>query len=128
MAASAEQIRDTVERYRSAFSSADKQGYLDCFAPDATVEDPIGSDVCRGSAEIGEFWEGMRGLSPSIELRPVGDTRVAGGEAAFAMQAVVDLGGTAMVVDIIDVMRFDDDGRITAMRAYWDPSEMRPDR
>ena len=31
-----------------------------------------------------------------------------------------------MVVDIIDVMTFDDEGRITSLRAFWDMAEMRP--
>jgi steroid delta-isomerase len=109
-----------------AFSRADKQGYLDCFATDATVEDPVGTGIHRGAAEIGEFWEGVRSMSPSIELRPVGDVRVVAGEAAFAMQAVAALGDVKMVVDIIDVMAFDDEAHITGMRAFWDPSEMRP--
>jgi hypothetical protein len=30
------------------------------------------------------------------------------------------------VVDIIDVMTFNDAGLITTMRAYWDAAEMRP--
>ena len=42
------------------------------------------------------------------------------------MQARPDIGGSTFVVDIIDVMTFDDAGKITTMRAYWDPAEMRP--
>ncbi len=36
------------------------------------------------------------------------------------------MGGTKMAVDIIDVMAFDDDGRVTSLRAYWDMAEMAP--
>ena len=42
------------------------------------------------------------------------------------MQARPSIGGTTLVVDIIDVMTFDDAGKITTMRAYWDPAEMHP--
>ena len=31
-----------------------------------------------------------------------------------------------MAVDIIDVMAFDDEGRITSLRAFWDMAEMAP--
>jgi len=126
VAATAEQIRATIERYVDAFTRGDKDGYLSLFAPDGTVEDPVGSDVCRGPVEIAGFWDGVRNLTPTIELRLVGTPRVAGGEAAFAMQALPELGDAKMVVDIIDVMSFDDDGRITSLRAYWDMAEMRP--
>ena len=39
---------------------------------------------------------------------------------------MTDAGGTTFKLDIIDVMTFDDDGRITTMRAFWDPAEMGP--
>ena len=126
MTATAEQISTTIARYLEVFTAGDKDGYVGAFAPDATVEDPVGSGVRRGSVEIAEFWDLTRSLSPSITLVPVGTPRIAGGEGAFAMQAVADLGDAKMVVDIIDVMSFDDEGRITSMRAFWDPAEMRP--
>ncbi|HVN52061.1 MAG TPA: nuclear transport factor 2 family protein [Acidimicrobiales bacterium] len=126
MAATAEQIRATIDAYVAAFTNGDKDGYLSLFAPDGTVEDPVGSEVCRGPAEIAGFWDGVRNMTPTIELRLVGTPRVAGGGAAFAMQALPELGDAKMVVDIIDVMAFDDEGRITSLRAYWDMAEMRP--
>jgi steroid delta-isomerase len=126
VAATPEQIRATIDRYVAAFGNGDKDGYLSLFSPDATVEDPVGSDVCRGPVEIAGFWDGVRNLTPTIHLQLVGSPRVAGGAAAFAMQALPELGDTKMVVDIIDVMTFDDDGRITSLQAFWDMAEMRP--
>ncbi len=121
-----DQIRATIDRYTECMSANDKQGWLDLFAPDATVEDPVGTDVRRGVDQISEFWDIVHQLSESILLVRTGPVRVAGAEAAFPMQAVNDLGGTKMAVDIIDVMTFDDDGRITTMRAFWDAAEMHP--
>jgi steroid Delta-isomerase len=126
VAATAEQITATIDRYVAAFSRGDKDGYLALFAADATVEDPIGSEICRGPVAIAGFWDGVRALTPTIALELVGTPRIAGGEAAFAMQALPELGDTKMVVDIIDAMTFDDDGQITSLRAYWDMAEMRP--
>jgi len=40
-------------------------------------------------------------------------------DAAFTMEAHVQIGDTAMVVPTIDVMTFDDNGRITSQRAFW---------
>jgi hypothetical protein len=36
------------------------------------------------------------------------------------------IGGTAHTMTAIDVMRFDDDGRIAAMRAFWQMEHLRP--
>ena len=36
-------------------------------------------------------------------------------------------GMPGMVVEIVDVMTFDEEGRITSMRAYWSPDTIRPE-
>lgn len=123
--ATPEQIRTTVDRYIEHWSQGDRAAWLELFAPHATVEDPIGSDVRTGPAELTELWDLVHGLADRLQLVRTGPTRVAGHEAAFPMQALTVTGGTELVVDIIDVMTFDDAARITSMRAYWDASEMR---
>jgi len=49
------QIRDTVQRYLATFSAGDREGWLDLFAVEATVEDPVGTDVRKGREQIGVF-------------------------------------------------------------------------
>lgn len=124
MPADAETIRATVDRYTSSF--ADRDALLACFADDAWIEDPVGTARYEGKEALSGFFDQSSSLADSLELRQTGPVRVAAGECAFPMQARPDMGGTTYVVDIIDVMTFDDDGRITTMRAFWDPAEMRP--
>jgi steroid delta-isomerase len=126
MTADAATIRATVESYCETFTKGDREGYVGLFAEDAWIEDPVGTPRHEGKAAIGGFFDQARGMAESIELRQTGPVRVAAGECAFPMQARPDLGGTTFVVDIIDVMTFDDTGHITTMRAFWDPAEMRP--
>ena len=126
MAATAEQINATIDRYVAAFSGGDKAGYLGVFAPGATVEDPVGSEVCTGAEAIAGFWDGVRSLAPTITLVKTGVPRIAAGEAAWSLRAITDLGDMKMAVDIIDVMAFDDEGRVTSLRAFWDMAEMAP--
>ena len=68
----------------------------------------------------------VQGMSDSMELVRTGPIRAAGDEAAFPFQVRPTMGDTRLVVDIIDVFTFDDDARIVGMRAFWDPTEMRP--
>jgi steroid delta-isomerase len=123
---SADELRGLVDDYIAAMSSNDKDGYVALFAADATLEDPVGSEIVKGHAEIGAFWDMVHTLSETITLVPTGPVRVAADELAFPMQAVSDVGGTKMVVDIIDIFAVDDERKITAMRAFWDMAEMRP--
>ena len=83
VAATAEQINATIDRYVAAFSAGDKDGYLAVFAPGATVEDPVGSEVCTGAEAIAGFWDGVGAWPrPSPWSRP-GSPRIAAGEAAW---------------------------------------------
>jgi steroid Delta-isomerase len=128
MPADAATIRSTIEAYCAAFTAGDRDGYVGQFTDDAWIEDPVGSPRLLGHEAIGGFFDQSRSLAETIELRQTGPVRVAaaGGEAAFPMQARPVIGGDTYCVDIIDVMTFDDDGKITTMRAFWDPAEMRP--
>lgn len=126
MTADAASIRSAVEAYCAAFTKGDRAAYVGLFAESAWIEDPVGSPRLQGREAIGGFFDQSSAMADSIELRQTGPVRVAAGECAFPMQARPDIGGTTFVVDIIDVMTFDDEGRITTMRAFWDPAEMRP--
>lgn len=126
MTADAATIRAAVDAYCAAFTAGDQSAYVALFAPDAWIEDPVGTPRHEGSEAIGGFFAQSSSMAESIELRLTGPVRAAAGECAFPMQARPVIGGDTYVVDIIDVMTFDDAGKITTMRAFWDPAEMRP--
>ena len=122
----AEQIRPTVQRYTEVFSAGDKEGYVGLFAEDATLEDPVGGEVHRGLDAIRAFWDMTREMTPRIELTLTGPVRVAGQEAAFPGEARPTVGDEAMAIPVVDTLAFDDDGRITRLRAFWDFADLRP--
>ena len=123
--ADAEQIRATIDAYTAAYGD-DREGWVALFADDARVEDPVGSEPRVGRAAIAAFWDETHALSDAVRLERTGPVRVAAGEAAFPMQAVLTMGDATMALPIIDVMTFDDDGRITSMRAFWDMADLAP--
>ena len=49
--------------------------------------------------------------------------RVAGNEAAFQFRLTVPR-RARILIEPIDVMVFGDDGKVTAMKAYWSPSDV----
>ena len=126
MTADAATIRATVDAYCAAFTAGDQDAYVALFAPDAWIEDPVGTPRHEGPEALAAFFAQSSSLADSIELRRTGPVRVAVGECAFPMQARPVIGGDTYAVDIIDVMTFDDAGKITTMRAFWDPAEMHP--
>jgi hypothetical protein len=44
------------------------------------------------------------------------------------MLAELTMNDQKSYIDVIDVMGFDEAGKITSMRAYWNPAELRPTR
>jgi steroid delta-isomerase len=123
----AELYRKTIHTYMERFTANDREGWLDLFAADAWIEDPVGTPIRTGREELGAFWDETHTVPDSIELRPLGIVTVIGSEGIFTMQARASLGGQIFVVDIIDLMTFDDEGKITTMRAFFDQSTMRPE-
>jgi steroid Delta-isomerase len=126
LAATSEQIRATIRAYFDRFNAHDRDGYVGLYAADATLEDPVGSEVRTGRESIGEFWDTVQSMTENVTLVPVGEPGIAAGEAAFHFTIVNVLGGARYVMDAIDVMTFDDEGAITSMRAYWDAADMHP--
>jgi hypothetical protein len=47
---------------------------------------------------------------------------------ARVLQAELTVGDTVSYFDATDTFTFSDAGKITSMRAYWNPEELRPER
>jgi steroid delta-isomerase len=122
----ADAIRTTISEYLARFTANDREGWLELWADDATMEDPVGSPLRTGKESIGEFWDHGHQAADSIELRPAEPPIVIGDQAAFTFEVRPTLGGAAFFLPCIDVMTFDEQARITSQRAFVDFSMMGP--
>jgi steroid Delta-isomerase len=113
---SPEQIAETVNRYISLVAKGTADDIAELYADDATVEDPVGGEVHIGRQAIRGFYSATDGLERECELVTL---RVAGNEAAFQFRLTIKAGNGGMLIEPIDVMVFGDDGKVTAMKAYW---------
>ena len=116
-------IRQFIDRYPEMVSKGDVDGILERYAEDATLEDPIGSELRRGKAAIREFYQASAG---TIVMKRSGAVRVAGNEAATPLVVVMGADGQQQALDIISHMVFDAENRVTSMRAFWSFDAMRP--
>ncbi|WP_203336378.1 nuclear transport factor 2 family protein [Nocardioides limicola] len=121
MAASREQILEVIERYidRVAHGTADEIVAL--YAEGATVEDPVGTEPLTTRAQITTFYSQLDGLEQEGRLLTA---KIAGSEAAFSFELVTIAGDQKYTLAPIDVMTFDDEARITSMRAFWAGEDM----
>ena len=119
---SAEHITQTVHRYLELVGEGRADDVVALYADDATVEDPVGSDVHIGRNAIRGFYGNIENIKSRGEIVTL---RALGHEAAYFWRLVVDLGeGGKMSIEIISTMSFDDEGKISAMKAYWGPENI----
>src|SRR5262249_45064851 len=104
--------------YVAAYNAADLGAVLALYAPDATMEDPVGSEPARGVEAISALYR--LGSAMGVQLELEGPVRCAGNSVAFAM-----VGRTARGrLYIIDVFDLTPAGKIGRMRAYWGPENL----
>ncbi|MEV6137775.1 nuclear transport factor 2 family protein [Nocardia sp. NPDC051990] len=120
----AAKIRDVIEQYVKLVGSGPTEAIVDLYAPDAVVQDPMGTEPKRGHDAIREFYEVLGNLDRETELH-ADSIRIAGNHAAFMFTLVTKFGDQRLILSPIDVMDFDDEGKIIAMRAYWGQDDMR---
>lgn len=122
---SPDHIRWVFEEYGARMSKGDTEGLVALFAPDAYIEDPVGGPKQVGHDALRKFYQGgFDAMGGPLEMKLEGAVRVAGANAAGAY-IVRTLNHTEPFrVETLDVMTFDDQGKITSMLAYWGPSNI----
>ena len=124
---SREHAHQVIETYCKAESAKDRETWLSLFTPDATHEDPVGAPVNRGIEAIGAFFDGSAGQM-DLDLHMTAPPVVVANEALAFLEVYVGHGAERLVLaPIVDHLVFDDDGRITALRAFFDQASLRPD-
>jgi steroid Delta-isomerase len=120
----AEHIAEVVNRYIGLVAGGSADQMVELYAEDATVEDPVGGgEVHIGRQAIHGFYSAMEGVERECELVSL---RVAGHEAAFLYRLTVKGGDGAIRIEPIDVMVFNEDGEVAAMKAYWSAADVTP--
>jgi steroid Delta-isomerase len=117
---SEEAIAQTVNSYLEYLATGRADDVLTLYAADATIEDPVGTDVRRGHDSIHQFYAAFQDAKKETQLA---ELRIAGGEAAFLWSLTLDAGGSRTRMTPISHMTFDDDAKITSMRAFWSPAD-----
>jgi steroid delta-isomerase len=124
--------RELGERSRAAVAAKDREGWLDLFADDAVVEDPIGPSPFdpegrghRGREGIGAFYDNVIAGSERIDF-DIEESYLCGDEAAAVGTISTTLAGGkhVAVTRCIFTYRSDGEGKLAALRSYWELDKM----
>lgn len=119
--ASEDDIRTAVTAYLAAVGGGTSADVAALYADDATLEDPAGTEPKVGREAIEKFYAALDAVRNRTELLAV---KVSGNTAAFHFRVVTETGDQTITIEPIDVMTFDDQARITSMRAVWSPTDI----
>ena len=118
-----EQMTAVVQAYIDGFAAGDPEAIVALFAPDATVEDPVGTPPKRGLDQIRTFYAASIATGARLEL--LGEPRCAADYVAFPFAVKLEWEGRSQVIEVIDTFRVNDAGQITEMRAFFGPANMK---
>lgn len=116
-------MKAAMQAYIDHFNRSDAKAIADLYADDATVEDPVGSALKKGKAEIAAFYEMAVATGARLELAaPIRASH--GNSAAMAFNVRLNMPEGKAHIQVIDVMTFNDAGKFASMKAYWGKSDM----
>ncbi|HSB96088.1 MAG TPA: nuclear transport factor 2 family protein [Spongiibacteraceae bacterium] len=119
----AQQIAQVFQNYVDAMSAGDVETIVSMYAPDAVVQDPVGSPAVVGHAAIREFYAVA---APQVDHMILdGNPRIHLNTGAAPMRCFPKE-PQGFCVEIVDVMVFNEQGKITSMTAYWGETNFRP--
>jgi len=123
---SAQQIQTTMARYVELVDAGDIDGILALYSEEATVEDPFGQPPIQGLADIERFYRQGLGAS-QVSATLTGPVRATlNGCGAMPFRVDMQWAGQPCSLHVIDVMEFNDDGKIRSMKAYWSEANIGP--
>jgi ketosteroid isomerase-like protein len=120
--------RDLGRMSRAAVGRKDRDGWLDLFAPDGFVQDPVGASPFdpegkghHGREAIAAFYDTVIAPADKIEFE-ITQSYLAGDEVADVGVIRTTLaGGKHMaVVRLVQVYRSNGAGKLASLRAFWE--------
>jgi steroid Delta-isomerase len=115
-----EQIEAIVTDMFNKFAAFDAQGTANAFAPNGTIEDPVGSTPIQGTQAIIAYLETFPTILDEIRIQSF-DVTVGGQEAAVKWRLRFKTKtGNVFFVDGIGILKVNEDGKIQSDREFFD--------
>ncbi len=120
---STQHIAQVFQTYVESMTAGDVDKIVSLYAADAVVADPVGSTPIKGHAAIRAFYAEA---APQVDHMILdGNPRIHQNWGAAPMRCFPK-SPAGFCVEIVDVMTFNDEGKIATMTAYWGETNFRP--
>lgn len=115
-----EQIEAAVEEYFASISSLDVQRYVNNFAANGVLEDPVGTPAVQGTQAIAAYFGAI--ITPFSQIKAKVQEVIPGGQEA-AVNWKLNLTtttGKKITIDGMGIFKFDQTGKLESVREFWD--------
>lgn len=117
-------MKTAMQEYINGFNQKDAELIISLFAENAKIEDPVGGgEFVEGKAAITDFYKSAVTMVDKLEL----EGPIRGSHSHFAAMAFtifMKSEGIPIQINTIDVMTFNDSGKIIDMKAYHGPNDL----
>lgn len=115
-----EQVEAIVRNMYDKFAAFDAQGTTDCFAPDGTIEDSVGTTPIQGTQAILAYQQSFPTLLAELRFQSV-DMTIGGQEAAVKWRIRLKTKtGNVFFLEGIGVVKVNENGKIQSARNFFD--------
>jgi steroid Delta-isomerase len=121
-----EVLRKTLDAYFAAIATRDPQRIALVFAEDGEIEDPVGSHIRRGRAQVAAmFAAGVATLATQVQIEVL--VALSSGNSIGAHWRMTARGraGREVRAEGIDVLQTDANGLIVRAEGYWNAAAFR---
>lgn len=120
-----ENMKASMQNYIDGFNRKDAELLVSLFADNARIEDPVGGEnIINGKKEITSFYKQPVQMVVKLELAaPIRSSY--SNFSAMPFIIYMKNNGKDMRIDVIDVMEFDNSGKIIDMKAFHGKSDMK---
>jgi steroid delta-isomerase len=116
-------MKAALQNYLDSLNAADIEAITGLFADDATVEDPVGTEVHRGKDAIVQFYRHAVGTGARFSLdAPIRASF--SNAAAMAVSVRVVHMEKPTCVHVIEVVKFNGAGEFISMQVFFGKSDM----
>ena len=116
-------MKAAMQAYADRINAGDRDGVIALFAKGATIEDPVGTPLKTGDAIVEWFTQTVASRTHITAVAPIRGSH--GNAAALMFDVTFSLdSGQRVLIRSLDVCTFDEQGRITNLKAYWGPEDV----
>jgi steroid Delta-isomerase len=115
-----EQIEAVIEDVFNGLAAFDTPRVVSHFAPDAVIEDPVGTPPIQGTQAIAAYLETFPALFSQVKLYSL-DTKVCGQEVAVNWRLRFKThAGNVFFLEGVGIFKFNQEGKIQTEREFFD--------